>query len=511
MTANVELRGITKRFHNAVANERVDFDLRPGEIHALLGENGAGKTTLMNVLYGLYQPDEGTIAIDGRPATIRSPADAIRLGLGMVHQHFMLVPPLTVVENVILGTASARDIFPDIAGASDRIRRISERYVLAVNPDDRISELSVGAEQRVEILKALYRDVRILILDEPTAVLTPLETTELFRVFRSLAAAGCSIIFITHKLNEVMELADRVTVMRQGARVVTVDTSDTTPEKLAEMMVGSAFAPSEEAGPVVARGASPVLEIEDLRVAGERGTERVRGLSLTVHGGEIVGIAGVEGNGQSELGQALSGVAPARRGRIAVAGRDMTGSGPRDFVEAGVAYISEDRHRFGLIMDFSVGENGVLNRLGGGEFRYGPFLRRKRIARLADRLVETYRIRIASRQAPARTLSGGNQQKLLFAREAARDPVLYVACQPTRGLDLAAQEQVRNILLDERNRGKAVVWMSSDMDELLALSDRIAVMYEGRISGVVERGDPGGRAKIAQMMVGIRADSASPQ
>ena len=511
MTFNVELRGITKRFHNAVANERVDFNLRPGEIHALLGENGAGKTTLMNVLYGLYQPDEGTIAIDGRPVTIRSPADAIRLGLGMVHQHFMLVPPLTVVENVILGTASARDVFPDIAGASDRIRRISERYGLAVNPDDRISDLSVGAEQRVEILKALYRDVRILILDEPTAVLTPLETTELFRVFRSLVTAGRSIVFITHKLNEVMELADRVTVMRQGVRVVTVDTSDTTPEKLAGTMVGGAYVPSEKAGPNVTRGAGPVLEIEDLRVSDERGTERVRGLSLDVHGGEIVGIAGVEGNGQSELGQALSGVAPARGGRIAIGGRDMTGSGPRDFVEAGVAYISEDRHRFGLIMDFSVSENSVLNRLGRGEYRCGPFLRRKRIEGLADRLVETYRIQLASRQAPTRTLSGGNQQKLLFAREAARGPMLYVACQPTRGLDLAAQEQVRTILLDERNRGTAILCMSSDMDELLALSDRIAVMYEGRISGVVDRGDPDASAKIAQMMVGIRADAGSPR
>lgn len=509
MTLNVELRGITKRFHNAVANERVDFDLRPGEIHALLGENGAGKTTLMNVLFGLYQPDEGTISIDGRPATIRSPADALRLGVGMVHQHFMLIPPLTVAENVILGTSSAKDVFLDIAGASDRIRRISEQYGLAVSPDDRISELSVGAEQRVEILKALYRDVRTLILDEPTAVLTPLETTQLFHVFRSLASAGCSIIFITHKLNEVMELADRVTVMRQGVRIATVETSATTPQDLASMMVGSEYTASEKTGLKVSDRARPVLEIEDLWVAGERGTDRVCGLSLSVHRGEILGIAGVEGNGQSELGQSLFGVAAPRRGRIAVDGRDMTGSGTKGFVKEGVAYIPEDRHRFGLVMEFTFSENSVLNRLVRGEYRYGPFLRRKRIERAADRLIEIYRIQVPSRQAPTRTLSGGNQQKLVLARETARDPVLYVACQPTRGLDLAAREQIQNILLDERNRGKAIVWMSSDIDELLALSDRIAVMYEGRIPGIVDRGDPGGRTKIAQMMVGIEADATT--
>ena len=504
MTSNVELRGISKRFGETLANDHVDFDLRAGEIHALLGENGAGKTTLMNILYGLYQPDEGEILVNGAPVTIRSPADAIRQGIGMVHQHFMLIPPLTVVENVVLGLPSAKGIFLDPEGASKRIREISTQYGLAVDPSARVMHLSVGAEQRVEILKALYRNVRILILDEPTAVLTPGEVKELFQVFRSLAESGCSIIFITHKLGEVMELAHRTTVMRRGKRVATMDTSSTTDHELAAMMIGEGHKLSSKAARRKSKPGDAVLRLDDLWVRTDRSTDALRGVSLTVAQGEIVGIAGVEGNGQAELGQALAGIRPPHRGRILLNGRDLTHQTPKTFIDAGVAYIPEDRHRFGLVMDFSVAENAVLNGLHQDRFRIGPFLRRHLIHDEARRLIESYHIRTSGESAPVRTLSGGNQQKLVLARETARDPAVYVACQPTRGLDLAATEQIQWELIQERDRGKAIVLISTELEELFVLANRIAVLYRGEIMGFVRHDEPNAKDQIARMMTGLR-------
>jgi ABC-type uncharacterized transport system ATPase subunit len=503
LAVNVELCGISKRFQDNIANDRVDFDLRSGEIHALLGENGAGKTTLMNILYGLYQPDEGTIRVNGETVNVNSPADAIRLGIGMVHQHFMLIPPLTVVENVILGLPSSRGVFLDVELASKRIREISDKYRLAVDPGMPVMYLTVGAEQRVEILKALYRNVRILILDEPTAVLTPNEIEELFRVFRSLAAAGCSIIFITHKLSEVMELAQRVTVMRRGKRIATMMTSSTTRERLAAIMFGDDTELELKSDRPASTQQQPVLEVDDLWVQSERGTDAIRGLSLTVHEGEIVGIAGVEGNGQAELGWALAGISVYTRGRIAVNGRELAGRAPKSFIEAGIAYLSEDRHRFGLVVEFSIAENTVLNRLDQPRFHSGPFLRPRAIEAEARRLINSYDIRTPSEQTQVRTLSGGNQQKLMLARETARDPALYVACQPTRGLDLAATRHVHRVLVAERNRGKAIVLVSTELEELFALSDRIAVLYRGQITGFVTRGEPDANDKIARMMTGV--------
>jgi ABC-type uncharacterized transport system ATPase subunit len=479
--AFLELKGITKRFPGVVANDRVDFDLRRGEVHALLGENGAGKSTLMNTLYGLYHPDEGEIRLNGKPVRIGSPSDAIELGIGMVHQHFMLIPVMTVAENIVLAVEPRNGPFLDLAGAEERVRDLSQRYGLAVAPGARIQRISVGQQQRVEILRALYRGAEILILDEPTAVLTPQEAHELFEIVRSLTEQGKSIIFITHKLNEVLEIADRITVLRQGKRIDTVPREGATQEGLARLMVGRDVVLRVDKTP--AEPAGPLLDVENLLVFDNRGLEACRGVSFQVRAGEIVGLAGVDGNGQTELIDALTGLRSPAAGHILVAKKDITRASARERLDLGVGHIPEDRQVRGLVLDFSLAENLALH-----DFRKEPdskwgWLYPKRLIERAVRLLKEFDVRGGKPQTLAATLSGGNQQKVVVAREVSRDPKVLVAAQPTRGLDVGAIEFVHNRLVQERDEGRAILLVSLELEEILSLSDRILVIYEGRIVG----------------------------
>jgi general nucleoside transport system ATP-binding protein len=477
----LELRGITKQFPGVLANDHVDFELRKGEVHALLGENGAGKSTLMNILYGLYHPDEGEIRLNGKPVRIGSPNDAINLGIGMVHQHFMLIPVMTVAENIVLANEPTNGPFLDLAGAEERVRELSSQFGLAVRPEARVSSISVGMQQRAEILKALYRGAEILILDEPTAVLTPQEASELFAITRSLQADGRSIIFISHKLNEVLEIADRITVLRQGKRVDTVSREGATPEGLARLMVGREVVlrvdkPKAEPG-------ETLLAVKELSVLDDRDLPACRGVSLEVKAGEIVGLAGVDGNGQSELIDALTGLRKVEAGQIVVAGKDMTNARARDSLDLGVGHIPEDRQVRGLVLDFTLAENLALH-----DFRKEPdskwgWLYPKRLVQRAAGLLKEFDVRGGRPQTLASALSGGNQQKVVIAREVSRDPNLLVAAQPTRGLDVGAIEFVHRRLVQERDEGRAILLVSFELDEILSLSDRILVIYEGRIVG----------------------------
>ncbi len=479
----LELRGITKRFPNVVANEGVDFELREAEVHALLGENGAGKSTLMNILYGLYQPDEGEILLGGSPVRFRSSADAIRRGIGMVHQHFMLIPVMTVAENVILHAEPTWGPFLDRAAAERRVAELSDEYSLHVDPEARVEDIGVGMQQRAEILKALYRNARILILDEPTAVLTPQEARELFRVLDGLKARGTSIIIITHKLDEVLEVADRITVLRRGRRVGTVASAGTTERQLAELMVGRDVLLAVDRPP--AQAGDPVLRIRDLEVEDERGLPAVRGLSVDVRSGEILGVAGVDGNGQKELVEAIAGMRRARAGTIELDGRDITQASPRQTAAAGVGHIPEDRHRHGLILDFSLAENSGLHDYDRPPLsRFGWLDPRAMVARVR-RFIEQYDVRGGNAQTRAGALSGGNQQKIVLAREIQSDPRLLLAAQPTRGLDVGAIEFVHRRLVEQRDAGRAVLLVSFELDEILNLADRIVVIYRGAI--VLER------------------------
>ena len=475
----LELRGITKRFGPVVANDGIDFDLRPGEVHALLGENGAGKSTLMSILYGLYSPTEGEIRVNGEQVEVTSPSRAIELGIGMVHQHFMLVPVMTVTENIVLGEEPTRGAFLDVRAGSRKVKELSDRYGLAVDADAVIEQVSVGMQQRVEILKTLYRDARILILDEPTAVLTAQETNELFEVLRALKADGVSIVFISHKLNEVLAISDRVTVLRRGKKIDTVPTEGATEESLARLMVGRDVLLRVDKKP--ARVGAPVLEVEDLHVRDDRGLEAVRGVSLTVREGEIVAIAGVDGNGQHELVGAIAGMRHAESGRIAIGGRDVTDVGVRARTEAGVAHIPEDRHLRGLILDFTLAENLALR-----EYREPPISNHGllSVGQMNDRataLLREYDVRGGDPGTLASSLSGGNQQKVAVAREIAMDPRLLIAHQPTRGLDVGAIEFVHERLLSERGEGRGILLVSLEFEETRALADRILVIYEGQI------------------------------
>jgi general nucleoside transport system ATP-binding protein len=478
----LEMRGITKRFPGIVANDHVDFDLRAGEVHALLGENGAGKSTLMNVLYGLYKADEGEIFVKGQKATFHSAKDAIDQGIGMVHQHFMLIPVMTVAENIVLANEPRKDlVLLDYDAAVERVRDISTRFGLAVDPDARIQNISVGQQQRVEILKALYRGAEILILDEPTAVLTPQEAGELFGIVRSLQANGTSIIFISHKLNEVLEIADRITVLRRGKKIDTVPREGATEEGLARMMVGREVLLRVDKKP--AQPGETLLEVEGLNVLDERGLPAVKDVSLTVHAGEIVGLAGVEGNGQSELVEAITGLRRVESGTVKVAGEAVRHASARKMLDVGVGHIPEDRQRRGLVLEFTIAENIALH-----DYCYPPdsrwgWLYPSRLIERARGLIKEFDVRGGGPNSRAGTLSGGNQQKVVAAREVARDPKVLVAAQPTRGLDVGAIEFLHRRLVEERDEGRAILLISLELEEVLSLADRILVMYEGEIVG----------------------------
>ncbi len=479
------MRGITKRYPGVIANDGISLQVRPGEIHALLGENGAGKTTLMNVLYGLATPDEGEILLDGQPVAISGPADAIARGINMVHQHFMLVPVLTVAENILLGDETmANRIFLDRREARRRIVELGRRFGFEIDPDAKVGSLSVGWQQRVEILKALYRKARILVLDEPTAVLTPQETEEIFGVLRRLAGEGHSIVFISHKLYEVLEIADRITVIRRGRVVGERLPSATDEDDLAELMVGREVQLTVDRG--VSHPAGPVLQIRGLEARDDRGQAAVRGVDLEVRAGEIFGIAGVAGNGQDELVEAIVGLRRPSAGTVSLAGQDVTGRSPRKMNEAGVAYVPADRHRFGLILSFPLADNLVLTSYYRKPYARGIVRDPKAILRDATTTIERYDIRTPAATVRASTLSGGNQQKAVVAREFDRDLELLVLDQPTRGLDVGSIEFIHRQVIAKRDAGTAVLLVSAELDEVLEMSDRIGVMFGGRIVAVLD-------------------------
>ena len=481
----LRMEGICKRFPGVLANDYVDLVVKPGEVHALLGENGAGKTTLMNILYGLHQPDEGRILFQGRPVTLRSPSDAIALGIGMVHQHLMLVPRHTVVENVVLGTHSPRGPMLGLARAERKILKLSRRLGLQVDPSARVWQLSVGQQQRVEIVKALYRGAELLVLDEPTSVLVPQEVTELLSMLRSLSEQGHGMIFITHKLNEVMQVSDRVTVLRDGKRVATLATRETDERSLARLMVGREvlFRLNRETVLV----GDPVLQVQGLNVQDARGMPAVRDISLNVKAGEVLGIAGVDGNGQTELADVLTGLRKAKSGQVLVQGEEITNLPPKRIIQKGVAHIPADRRNRGVALDHSLLENFILESHRQIPFSKFGLMRRRAMEVHARRLVKEYDVRTPSIHLSAKNLSGGNLQKVILSRALTRQPKVLVAVQPTQGLDVGATEFVHNEILSQRRRGTAILLISTELNEILSLADRIAVLYEGRIVGEVSQ------------------------
>ena len=502
--AGLQLRGITKRFGDLVANDSIDLDIVGGEIHCLLGENGAGKTTLMNVLYGLLQPDAGTISIDGVEHVQANPKEAIAAGIGMVHQHFMLVDVFTVAENLILGREDSTGGLLNMGQARRTVRQLSQRYGLEVDPDALIEELPVGVQQRVEILKALANDAEYLILDEPTAVLTPQETDQLMSVMRSLRDAGKAIVFITHKLREVREIADKITVIRRGKVVGTAKPTDSESD-LAELMVGRAVQLVVDKKPA-SPSTEPRLVLQDVWVARPNGTVAVQDLDVEVFGGEIVCIAGVQGNGQTELSEALLGVTPVMKGSIHLDGKPLTGLSPRETIDAGLGFVPEDRKQDGCVGTFTVAENLILNHHEEHPYARGIALNLSKVRQNAAHRVAEFDIRTHSVEATVSSLSGGNQQKVVLARELSRQLSLLIACQPTRGLDVGAIEFVHKRLIEERDRGTAVVIISTELDEVVALADRIAVMYRGRIVGIVPPDTS--REVLGLMMAGVSTEEA---
>ena len=483
----IEMLNITKRFPGIIANDNITLQLRKGEIHALLGENGAGKSTLMSVLFGLYQPEEGTIKKDGQVVQIKDPNDANDLGIGMVHQHFKLVECFSVLDNIILGVEPCKHGFLQKADARKKVMALSEKYGLMVDPDALIEDVTVGMQQRTEILKMLYRDNEILIFDEPTAVLTPQEIDELMQIMHNLAKEGKSILFISHKLNEIMEVADRCSVLRKGKYIGTVDIANTTKEELSRMMVGRNVEFQVHKEP--AQPKDVILEVENLTVGSKsHGNNAVKGVSFNVRAGEIVCIAGIDGNGQTELVYGLTGLEPLKGGKISLNGQDITHTSIRKRSTMGMSHIPEDRHKHGLVLDYTLEDNMVLQRYFEPEFvSKAGFLKRKAIREYAERLIEQYDVR--SGQGPitiARAMSGGNQQKAIVAREIDKDPDLLIAVQPTRGLDVGAIEYIHKQIVAQRDAGKGVLLVSLELDEVMALSDRILVMYEGEIVGELD-------------------------
>ncbi|HEV0134656.1 TPA: ABC transporter ATP-binding protein [Streptococcus pneumoniae] len=479
----IEMRDITKVFGGFVANDKINLHLRKGEIHALLGENGAGKSTLMNMLAGLLEPTSGEIAVNGQVVNLDSPSKAASLGIGMVHQHFMLVEAFTVAENIILGSELTKNGVLDIAGASKEIKALSERYGLAVDPSAKVADISVGAQQRVEILKTLYRGADILIFDEPTAVLTPSEIDELMAIMKNLVKEGKSIILITHKLDEIRAVSDRVTVIRRGKSIETVEIAGATNADLAEMMVGRSVSFKTEKQ--ASKTKEVVLSIKDLVVNENRGVPAVKNLSLDVRAGEIVGIAGIDGNGQSELIQAITGLRKVESGSIELKGDSIVGLHPRQITELSVGHVPEDRHRDGLILEMMISENIALQTYYKEPHSKNGILNYSNITSYAKKLMEEFDVRAASELVPAAALSGGNQQKAIIAREIDRDPDLLIVSQPTRGLDVGAIEYIHKRLIEERDNGKAVLVVSFELDEILNVSDRIAVIHDGKIQGIV--------------------------
>ncbi len=497
---HLEMKNITKQFPGVLANDHVNIEVHAGEVLALLGENGAGKSTLMKILYGLYRPDEGEILINGEPVSIHSPRDAMHLGIGMVHQHFMLVPTLTVIENIILGLPTGKGPLLNIEEASDKLMDLSQKYGLKTNPKAYVWQLSVGEQQRVEILKVLYRGAEILILDEPTAVLTPSEVEELFTILREMVDLGLGIIFITHKLKEIMRISDRVTVLRNGRSVQTLNTADTNEQELAQLMVGREITNEFPRQPAQVK--NTILEINSINVLNDQRLPAVKDLSLQINAGEIVGLAGVSGNGQRELAEALARLRHIQKGSIIINGKDVTHASPADVIAAGMGYIPEDRLHVGTIPNFSVSENLILKDHARPPLSHNGFLNLENIQRFSTNLVAEFDIKTPSIHTLAKSLSGGNIQKLVLAREITRQPVFLLANQPTRGLDIGATEFVHRRLIEQRDQGKAILLISEDLDEIFALSDRIAVIFEGKILGIVPITEAK-RETIGLMMAGL--------
>ena len=504
----VEMRNITKQFPRVLANDDVTFLVKPGEIHALVGENGAGKSTLMNMLYGLLRPSSGTIAINGKSVEFDGPGDAIAQGIGMVHQHFMLIPPLTVAENVILGQEPSKRGVVDITQANKMVRELSDQYGLKIDPSVKVESLTVGIEQRVEIIKVLYRKAEILILDEPTAVLTPQEVDELFEILRSLQKQGKTIIVITHKLQEVMAISDNVTVMRRGKYVGSVATKDSSKEELANMMVGRKVLLRVEREK--AKPGQEVLAVQNIHASYNKKFPILHGVSFAVRSGEILGLAGVEGNGQSELIEVITGLRKAEKGRISLDGNDITNLSPRTIKERGLGHIPEDRHRRGLVLDYTVAQNMILGlhhrlpfikRLGRKTFPGIDVMNTEEINKTAEQLIQEFDVRPPDRENLVGNLSGGNQQKIVVAREFNHNPKFLLAAQPTRGVDVGSIEFIHRRLVQARDAGKAVLLISADLEEILSLSDRIAVIYEGKIVGILDPEDAT-EERLGLMMTG---------
>ncbi len=510
MTDNIalEVKNITKHFPGVLANDQVSLHLKKGEIHALLGENGAGKTTLMNMVYGLYHPDSGQILVDGKEVHVTEPTDAINLGIGMVHQHFMLIPVFTVAENIVLGNETIKGLQLDRRAASQRIRELSQQFGLEINPNALTGDLPVGVQQRVEIIKALYRRCNILILDEPTAVLTPQEANDLFRIMRELTQRGVSIIFISHKLKEVLTIADRITVLRGGRVVGETTPAQSDEHSLAAMMVGREVlltVEKEEAKPQQA-----VLQVDGLRVKDKREHEAVAGVSFEVCAGEVLGIAGVQGNGQTELVEALTGLTRSFAGKVLLAGQDVTNATPRRLVDAGIAHVPEDRHQFGMINSYPIADNMILNTYHQEPFAHRRTMNNKAIEENAKRLVAQYDVRTPSVYTKGESLSGGNQQKMVVAREFSRSIKLLIASQPTRGLDVGSIEFIHKRIIEQRDAGAAVLLVSAELDEVMSVSDRIAVMYRGKIIATVDA-KTATRAQLGLLMAGVAPEQVAQE